>query len=136
MDLQVAKCESGRGTPSKLLGMLKELLWCQLPRLAISGSLSNTLNTPSGVWSMVNKQIEEFLNGFSTKCGYYLRFTYFWDWESHTSIAPLQHILQIEDDHEEFHPSESERNIQIPLKGQLRCSERAPVPQRHFDIEN
>ena len=56
--------------------------------------------------------------------------------ESDTSTAPLQLIPQVEDNHEEFHPSGSERNVNIPKEGQLRRSERTLVPRRHFVIES
>ena len=56
--------------------------------------------------------------------------------ESDTSTAPLQLIPQVEDNHEEFHPSGSERNVNIPEEGQLRRSVRTPVPRRRFDIES
>ena len=56
--------------------------------------------------------------------------------ESNISIAPLQLILQVEDNHEKFHPNGSERNVNIPEEGQLRRSECTLVPRRRFDIES
>lgn len=37
---------------------------------------------------------------------------------------------------EEFHPSRSEKNIQIPEVGQMHHSQRIPVPQHQFNIDN
>ena len=56
--------------------------------------------------------------------------------ESETSTTPIQLLQQVEDNHEELHPSGSERNVNIPEEGQLRRSVRTPVPRRRFDIES
>lgn len=55
--------------------------------------------------------------------------------EFDTCIAPLQPNPQVEDDHEEFYPSGSERNIQVPQEGPLQSSEPTPILWCHFDVE-
>lgn len=90
-----------------------------------SVSSSDTLNTPMGMCSLVKKKMEIFIN-------WNHEMSLFWEkdfpqWgdisldldlfeidEYDISIAPLQPIPQVEDDHKEFHPSRSEKNIQIP----------------------
>ena len=52
--------------------------------------------------------------------------------ESDTSTAPLQLIPQVEDNNEEFHPSGSDRNVNIPEEGQLRHNERTPYSSPSF----
>lgn len=47
----------------------------------------------------------------------------------------MQPILQVEDDHEEFHSIWSKKNILLPQEGPLCHSERTPIPRHHFDIE-
>lgn len=55
--------------------------------------------------------------------------------ESDTSTTPHQLILHLEDHDEEFHPSGSERNIQISNERPLHSSDRTPVPRHCFDME-
>lgn len=55
--------------------------------------------------------------------------------EFDTSIATIQPIPLIENDHEEFLLSGIERNIQIPQEGQLRCNECTFLPRCRFDSE-
>lgn len=86
-------------------------------------SLLDTLNTPRGMFSLVNKPIKVFLN-WNHKMSLFQRMNFHKDVILHQILIFFRlknlilallyfNILQVEDVHERFNPSGSEQKIQI-----------------------